>query len=151
MSILPAAGTPGFPQCAYNCAPFTGATASCLPPQAPQTNQKTYDTCFCQSAILQAFYSSPNGLCDPFCSNPSDLRQLQSWYQQFCNQVKAGQAPGGSSTLTTKTTNAANAPTSAAQTSGSINDSSPTQASSSSNTPPKGWCVSVLSLATNGC
>ncbi|OJD17112.1 hypothetical protein AJ78_02756 [Emergomyces pasteurianus Ep9510] len=83
-SLIPAAGSATFPGCAVGCLLLQEAQANCVPPAAPRTNQATYISCFCQSSLLQALHSSPNGVCDAVCP-PRDLSTLQTWYAGLCS------------------------------------------------------------------
>jgi len=97
-TILPTTPSAQFPACALACAPLQNAASSCLPPQAPVTNQAIYNSCFCQSSILAPFYNSPNGVCDTQCAAQSDLDAIQAWYKSYCS------AGGTSSTTSTTST-----------------------------------------------
>jgi hypothetical protein len=82
------------PACALNCALLNQAQAACLPPAAPVSNKAGYDACFCQSAYLQPFYSSPNGVCDAECaSDTAALSQIQKWYTGLCKAAAAPEPP----------------------------------------------------------
>ncbi|OAX81249.1 hypothetical protein ACJ72_04413, partial [Emergomyces africanus] len=83
-SLIPTTGSATFPGCAIGCPLLREAQTNCVPPAAPSTNQATYISCFCQSSLLQALHSSPNGVCDAVCP-PADLTKLQTWYAGFCS------------------------------------------------------------------
>lgn len=73
-----------------------------MPPAAQVTNQETYVSCFCQSALITQLHSTGNGVCDAECTNPSDRSLLQTWYNNYCQS--GGNAP------TSTTTTAADPP-----------------------------------------
>ncbi|PGH05280.1 hypothetical protein GX51_03001 [Blastomyces parvus] len=98
-SLIPTTGSATFPECAVGCPLLQEAQANCIPPAAPATNQAIYNSCFCQSSLIQALHSSPNGVCDAVCP-PAELSKLQQWYAGFC----ATGNPGGTQTTTTSTT-----------------------------------------------
>ena len=72
------------PQCAQNCAQLVNAQSSCTPAGgAPVTNDATYKSCFCQSALLTQLYQpQPVQFCTQ-CS-PQDMLTAQNWYKSFC-------------------------------------------------------------------
>lgn len=85
VTLIPSAGSDTFPACALNCATLKEAQDSCVPPAAPTTNQATYVSCFCQSALLTQLHSSPNGVCDSSCTSTTDLQKLEQWYNNYCS------------------------------------------------------------------
>ncbi|PGH31677.1 hypothetical protein GX50_05517 [[Emmonsia] crescens] len=101
-SLIPASGSATFPRCAVGCPLLQQAQANCVPPAAPVTNQATYISCFCQSSLLQALHSSPNGVCDAVCPS-ADLSTLQKWYAGFCSAGNP-QLTQSSTTTATPTT-----------------------------------------------
>ncbi|KAL2355061.1 hypothetical protein BJ546DRAFT_975170 [Cryomyces antarcticus] len=76
-------GSGALPTCAQSCSLLQQAQAACVPPATPASNQATYQNCFCQSAYLRTFYTTPNGVCDAFCGQ-ADLVQIQTWYTTLC-------------------------------------------------------------------
>ena len=80
------------PPCAEECTILQQAQSGCVPPAAPATDQQTYESCFCQSVFLQPLFTSPNGVCDQFCTERSDLVQIQGWFTGLC-QAQAGVQP----------------------------------------------------------
>jgi len=98
--IVPTTGTDTFPACAASCPLLLQAQTSCLPPAAPVADQATYDSCFCQSALLQPLKSSPWGVCGVVCPTQVDTAALQAWYGGYC---AAAQAPKVTTLLTTVT------------------------------------------------
>ena len=72
------------PACASQCTFLTNAEESCTPPLSPVTSDQTYESCFCQSALLTSLYSSfaVEGVC-PSCS-AADMLTIQNWYQGVC-------------------------------------------------------------------
>ena len=90
-------GNGQLPTCATGCTLLNQAQAACVPPAAPNTNQATYQSCFCQSAYLRTFYQSPNGVCDAECGQ-SDLVQIQKWYTGLCKNGAAATIAPSSST-----------------------------------------------------
>ncbi|KAK2740424.1 hypothetical protein FQN55_008880 [Onygenales sp. PD_40] len=87
-TLVPAAGSATFPACAVECPLLKEAQVNCVPPAAPVTNQATFTSCFCQSALLQVLHGSPNGICDAVCPSPADLVTLQQWYAGLCSVGK---------------------------------------------------------------
>jgi hypothetical protein len=72
------------PDCAFQCPTLLGAQASCVPPSAPQADQGTYQTCFCNSNPLAPFRAGGTaGVCDGTCQQ-NDLVQIQQWFQGLC-------------------------------------------------------------------
>ncbi|KAK4996812.1 hypothetical protein LTR66_003660, partial [Elasticomyces elasticus] len=102
-------GANALPACAQQCSLLQQAQAVCVPPAAPATNQAAYESCFCQSAYLRTLYTTPNGVCDAFCTAQSDLVQIQQWYIRSCN---AGTV---TTVITTTSATAAASDTAAAQ------------------------------------
>jgi hypothetical protein len=70
------------PACAENCATLGNAESSCVPPNAPVTNQATYQSCVCASALLTSLYSSDT-LCQAFCS-ADDASTIAQYYKSLC-------------------------------------------------------------------
>jgi len=99
-TILPSSGSATFPQCALSCETLVAAQNSCLPPEAPVSDQSIYTNCFCDSALLTQLHTSPDGTCDANCPAASDRQLLENWYNSFCNS-------GTTTTTTTSGTNSA--------------------------------------------
>lgn len=85
------------PTCAASCAQLQNAQSSCTPAGgAPVSSDATYQSCFCQSALLSTFYSSPGVQLCTQCS-PADNQQIQTWYQGFCKAGASALQSGGAS------------------------------------------------------
>ncbi|KAL3456491.1 hypothetical protein BJX64DRAFT_40213 [Aspergillus heterothallicus] len=84
VSLLPSAASDSFPACGLTCPNLIQADDACTPPTAAVSNQQTYVTCFCQSALLTTLQSSPWGTCDTVCVTEADATLLQQWYVNFC-------------------------------------------------------------------
>ncbi|EEQ86814.2 uncharacterized protein BDCG_01934 [Blastomyces dermatitidis ER-3] len=106
-SLVPTTGSATFPECAVGCPLLQEAQANCVPPAAPVTDQATYRSCFCQSSLLQALHSSPNGVCDAVCP-PAELNTLQQWYAGLCATGNP-EVTQTTTTLATSTTTSSNA------------------------------------------
>lgn len=87
------------PTCAAGCAQLQNAQSSCTPAGgAPVTNQQTYQSCFCQSALLVQLYSpSPITFCTQ-CSQ-ADMATIQDWYKNFCKGGTGAAPAGGTSSV----------------------------------------------------
>jgi hypothetical protein len=136
-TFLPAAASSSFPQCAYACTLLEQAQTICLPPSAPVTSQAIYNSCFCQSGLLQPFYSSPNGVCDQFCPNPADLVTLQNWYKGFC--AAQNQATTSTTTVAPSTSSVSTSAITAIATSNTGSGSTSSQ--NTSNSQSQSWYV----------
>lgn len=100
------------PPCAQQCPLLTQAQTSCVPSGgAPVSNQATYQSCFCQSALLsQLRGSQPVQLCSQ-CTQ-ADMAQIQTWYQGLCqpgaapvaNNNQPSNTPANTPTTTTSRT-----------------------------------------------
>lgn len=64
-----------------------------MPPNQPQSSQFVYDQCFCNSPYLTYFATTPDAICVSECTIATDRRILQSWYNNFCAQVRQGIDP----------------------------------------------------------
>ncbi|KKA21758.1 Integral membrane protein [Rasamsonia emersonii CBS 393.64] len=60
--LLPTAASSTFPACALSCTTLQQAQSGCVPPAAPVSNQATYVSCFCQSALLTSLHTTPDSL-----------------------------------------------------------------------------------------
>ncbi|MCJ1251069.1 hypothetical protein MMC30_008300, partial [Trapelia coarctata] len=104
-SLLPSL----LPACATTCVALQQAATGCVPPAAPVTNQDTYQSCFCQSALLTSLQQNPSAnICAPQCSD-ADFATIDVWYRQVC--PAGGGGGGGQTTMVTITTTAAGAET----------------------------------------
>lgn len=104
-TILPSSGSATFPQCALSCETLVAAQNSCLPPQAPVSDQSIYTSCFCESALLTQLHTSPDGTCDANCPAESDRQLLENWYNSFCNSgTTTSTTTDGTSSATTLST-----------------------------------------------
>jgi hypothetical protein len=126
-TILPAAASASFPQCALSCTQLIQAQNSCIPPAEPVTDQATYNACFCQSGLLAQLRISPDGTCDAFCTVESDRQLLRSWYTSYC--------ASGATSATASTTVPSTLSTVTSGVSTVIIIINPTSSSSSSITP----------------
>ena len=94
------------PACAPACPLLQQAATGCVPPSAPATDQKTYKSCFCQSALLTSLQQKPSvNICAPQCSD-ADFAAIDVWYRNVC-PGGGGAAGGGQTTLVTSTSTAA--------------------------------------------
>jgi hypothetical protein len=108
----------GLPTCAQSCTLLNQAATACSGLQS--ANQGTW-ACFCQSGYLKSLYSSPSGICDAFCMDPSQNQQVMTWYQTNCGtdngaSEHADSGSGGQTTLvitSTSTSAASTAPATA--------------------------------------
>lgn len=71
----------GLPTCAQSCTLLNQAAQACG--GTASANQAIW-ACFCQSGYLTSLYDSPSGICDAFCTDPSQNQQVMSWYQGNC-------------------------------------------------------------------
>ncbi|KAI4867820.1 hypothetical protein F4820DRAFT_178438 [Hypoxylon rubiginosum] len=95
------------PSCAGQCGPLYDANGACVPPAAPQTNEVTYDNCFCAYDTLQPFKQGASGVCDaPCAADPAGLSSIQSWFTSFCD--KAAAATTSATSATGSSTSSAN-------------------------------------------
>ncbi|KAH8891822.1 hypothetical protein GQ53DRAFT_137811 [Thozetella sp. PMI_491] len=79
--------------CFANCGPLYDANGACVPPAAPTADASSYDSCFCNNAVLKAFSTGTAGVCDNQCTGTdaaTGLATIQSWYTSFCANI--GQA-----------------------------------------------------------
>lgn len=124
--LLPTAASSTFPACALSCTTLQQAQSGCVPPAAPVSNQATYVSCFCQSALLTSLHTTPDSVCDSFCTSESDRQLLMTWYNNYCSS--GGNAGAGTQTTTTAAA--------AATTSTTVN----------ANPAPPSWSVSSRAL-----
>jgi hypothetical protein len=71
----------GLPTCAQTCTFLNQAAQACS--GTASANQATW-ACFCQSGYLTGLYSSPTGICDAFCTDPTQNQQVMTWYTGNC-------------------------------------------------------------------
>lgn len=95
-SLVPTAASTDFPSCALSCQLLLSAQGGCVPPAAPVTDQAVYVSCFCQSTLISALHTSPDGTCDAYCGVESDRQELMAWYNNLC-------AAGGAATVVSST------------------------------------------------
>ena len=136
------------PACAQACTALTQASQSCA------SNQATYQSCFCQSALLTSLKtSSTNNVCAPQCGD-TDFATIASWYNGQCGTSAAGAPTTTPVTLLTVTiSNAGSTPTSATATA-TTTDDAPSSATSDPGLPPndaapsnpQAWYASQTSL-----
>ncbi|KAJ5623865.1 hypothetical protein N7510_000174 [Penicillium lagena] len=109
-SILPTAASSTFPSCGLTCSTLTGAQTSC----ESNTDQSTWVSCFCASALLTGLKSS-GAVCNT-CSS-SDQQLLSTWYNDYCNsggKVDDGSNGGAAAAAPTVTTSSGATATSSA-------------------------------------
>lgn len=121
-SIIPSGASGNFPACAANCAVLQQAQSTCAAQTGQQSSALNTENCFCQSATLQALYSTPDAVCVAECPTESDRVGLRTWFTSFCSQVGQGVNPNSATTgatattVVTSTSTNTNAPTSTAGT-----------------------------------
>ncbi|EMC90822.1 hypothetical protein BAUCODRAFT_80748 [Baudoinia panamericana UAMH 10762] len=98
-------GNSQLPSCAATCTLLNQAAQACS--GTATADQGTW-SCFCQSAYLKTLYTTPNGVCDQFCTNPSDNQQVMTWYTSNCGSDNgaiehAGSATGATTVVVTST------------------------------------------------
>lgn len=111
--IIPTTATSRFPGCALSCVTLLQAQQICMPPNTPQASQLVYDQCFCNSAFLTPFRTSPDILCIQDCSLAADRQLLQAWFNGFCQTVANGVDPTTLTATQPAGTPVASAPTTA--------------------------------------
>lgn len=105
-------GNSQFPSCASTCQLLNQAAQACG--GTASADQATW-ACFCQSAYLRNLYSSPTGICDAYCTNPSDNQQVMTWYKGNCG-TDLGASEHANAAETTSSATAGVATTAAAST-----------------------------------
>ena len=110
-------GNSQFPQCASTCTLLNQAAQACG--GTASANQAIW-ACFCQSAYLTSLKSSPTGICDAFCTNPTDNQQVMTWFNSNCGQDNgasehpdSGTNAGATTVVITSTSSAVVGPSSA--------------------------------------
>jgi hypothetical protein len=74
------------PQCAFSCQTLVSAQSLCVPPVAPQQDQATYQTCFCNSNYLVNYKAGAvSPTCDDACSSDDDRKAIQQWFVKLCS------------------------------------------------------------------
>lgn len=74
------------PKCALSCQTLLSAQSLCVPPTAPNSNQATYQTCFCNSNYLVGYKAGAvSPTCDDACSTESDRQAIQQWFVSLCS------------------------------------------------------------------
>lgn len=74
------------PNCAFSCQTLLSAQSLCVPPTAPNSNQATYQTCFCNSNYLAGYKAGAvSPTCDDACSTESDRQAIQQWFVSLCS------------------------------------------------------------------
>lgn len=102
----------GLPTCAQSCTLLNQAAQACG--GTASANQAIW-ACFCQSGYLTSLYSSPSGICDAFCTDPSQNQQVMTWYQSNCGNDNgasehADDGSGGQTTVTMTSTSTSATP-----------------------------------------
>ena len=122
------------PSCANECTTLKNADSSCVPPQAPVTDQATYQSCVCQSSLLSSFSSgSASAVCQA-CS-AGDATAIASYYNSLC---KGGVVVTPSATTSSTAPATATSSTSTSTSTNTADGSSGTAAMSSKKTT---WSV----------
>ena len=102
----------GLPACAQSCTLLNQAAQACN--GVASADQNTW-ACFCQSGYLKSLYSSPSGICDAFCTDPSQNQQVMTWYQTNCGSDNgasehADSGSGGQTTVVVTSTSTSATP-----------------------------------------
>ncbi|KAF2280788.1 uncharacterized protein EI97DRAFT_428892 [Westerdykella ornata] len=90
------------PECARQCTILDQAEKNCVPPAAPVTDQATYQSCFCLSALLTPLHSS-GSLCEQFCG-ADNAAKISQYYTSLCNGPVVQPPNPMTTTVTTATT-----------------------------------------------
>jgi len=76
------------PSCAQQCTVLQQAATGCTPAGgAPVANQATYQSCFCQSALLPSLLSTEAVQLCSTCP-PSDMASIQSWVGTIYDNIE---------------------------------------------------------------
>ena len=128
------------PSCAGQCTVLQQGQSGCTPAGgAPVTNQDTYKSCFCQSALLtQLFSDTAVQLCST--CQPSDMSTIQNWYKSYCGKGGApvqgnGNGQNGNAQQPT-TTSTSTAPPTTTPTAQSSNQQGLPQSANNANNGP---------------
>lgn len=102
----------GLPTCAQPCTLLNQAAQACG--GTASANQAIW-ACFCQSGYLSSLYNSPSGICDAFCTDPSQNQQVMTWYQGNCGSDNgasehADNGSGGQTTVVITSTSTSATP-----------------------------------------
>ena len=127
-------GANALPSCANGCQMLLNAQSGCVPPAAPVTSPQIYKSCFCQSALLITLRTTPVGVCDTVCTDPTALTQIMTWYNSYC---ASGDLPSVSSSVSTP---------SATTSSTTSTSTSAVASKSSGNQPTQSWCGLTIDL-----
>ncbi|KAK4553252.1 hypothetical protein LTR86_009552 [Recurvomyces mirabilis] len=110
-------GNSQLPSCASTCPLLSQAAAACG--GTTSATQQIW-SCFCQSGYLRTLYTSPAGICDAVCTNPSDNQQVMTWYTTNCGgdlgQSEHANAGGATTVIITSTSTSPAASTVASST-----------------------------------
>ena len=122
----------GLPACAQTCQLLNQAAQACGGQQA--ANQAIW-SCFCQSGYLKSLYTTPNGICDQYCTDPAQNQQVMTWYQGNCGNDNgasehADNGSGGQTTVVITSTSTSATPATAAGGAATASSTSNTQNSS---------------------
>lgn len=127
------------PDCARQCTVLGQAETGCVPSGgAPVTDQNTYQSCFCQSALLTTLKTS-GALCQSVCS-PDDATKISQFYVSLCNGP-VQPAPAATTTVATTTPSTA---TTSTQTGGTTNGA--TAGNNVVSSTKKSWYANLNSL-----
>ncbi|KAF6822603.1 integral membrane protein [Colletotrichum plurivorum] len=88
------------PACAQNCGVLFDANGACVPPAAPETNEATYENCFCSFGALQPWKSGPTGVCEYANCDAAGFSSIQGWFTSMCNAVEGVTQTSSSSSAT---------------------------------------------------
>jgi hypothetical protein len=136
-NFVPTAAEGNFPACGASCAVLQQAQSTCIT-QTGQNNALAAENCFCQSATLQALYTTPDAICVAECPQSQDRVNLRLWFTSFCSQVGSGINPASTSTtVVTTTSTSTDAPTATDDQSSSSSSSSDNGSSNSNSN--KSW------------
>jgi hypothetical protein len=125
----------GLPACAQSCTLLNQAATACGGLQS--ANQQIW-SCFCQSAYLTGLKSSPSGICDAFCTDPSQNQQVMTWYTGNCGSDNgasehADNGSGGQTTVVITSTSTSATPTAPTTATRGAATASPTSSSVTGN------------------
>lgn len=142
------------PSCAGQCTVLQQAATGCTPAGgAPVANQATYQSCFCQSALLPSLFSTTAVQLCSTCS-ASDMASIQSWYKNLCGKGAgvANSPDSPSSTSAAPSASKATGKSSTTPTSGASVSNSQGNTSSTDQTSNGPWYAILpilLSFCTN--
>ncbi|SPN96614.1 uncharacterized protein DNG_00135 [Cephalotrichum gorgonifer] len=87
------------PSCAADCGPLFDANGACVPPVLPESDEATYEACFCNQGSVAGFKTGTAGVCDSVCTGTDALKSLveiQNWFADMCNVAKVTDTSGES-------------------------------------------------------